>query len=91
MLVDDSGNKSKDFKINLNDNRFDALFQPNNTFSIDPTDKHYNKEINERDKFQFTRIGYFCLDKDTTTDKLVFNKTVDLKVLVKDNKKKEEN
>jgi len=48
LLVDDSGNKSKDFKINLNDNRFDALFQPNNTFSIDPTDKHYNKEINEK-------------------------------------------
>ena len=37
------------------------------------------------DKFQFTRIGYFCLDKDTSENNLVFNKTVDLKVFVKDN------
>lgn len=36
------------------------------------------------DSFQFTRIGYFCLDKDTTENNLVFNKTVDLKVFVKD-------
>jgi len=29
--------------------------------------------------FQFERTGYFCLDKDSTKDKLVFNKTVGLK------------
>jgi glutaminyl-tRNA synthetase len=31
------------------------------------------------DKFQFERIGYFCKDKDSYTDKAVFNRTVTLK------------
>ncbi|RYD74283.1 MAG: glutamine--tRNA ligase/YqeY domain fusion protein [Sphingobacteriales bacterium] len=30
-------------------------------------------------RYQFIRKGYFCLDKDSTTDKLVFNRTVTLK------------
>jgi glutaminyl-tRNA synthetase len=29
--------------------------------------------------FQFLRMGYFCVDPDSTTDKLVFNRTVGLK------------
>ena len=29
--------------------------------------------------FQFMRIGYFCTDKDSTPEKLVFNKSVSLK------------
>ncbi len=29
--------------------------------------------------FQFMRQGYFCLDKDATPDKLVFNRSVELK------------
>lgn len=31
------------------------------------------------DKFQFQRVGYFTLDKDTTDEKLIFNKTVGLR------------
>ena len=31
------------------------------------------------DRFQFQRLGYFCVDKDSSTDKLVFNKTVGLR------------
>lgn len=31
------------------------------------------------DKFQFERKGYFCVDKDSTPGKLVFNRTVGLK------------
>ncbi|SDR85959.1 glutaminyl-tRNA synthetase [Gillisia sp. Hel1_33_143] len=31
------------------------------------------------DKFQFQRIGYFCVDKDSAVEKLVFNRTVTLK------------
>ena len=31
------------------------------------------------DRFQFLRKGYFCLDKDSTAQKLVFNQTVGLK------------
>ncbi len=32
-----------------------------------------------QERYQFLRKGYFCLDKDTTTQKLVFNRTVTLK------------
>jgi glutaminyl-tRNA synthetase len=31
------------------------------------------------DKFQFQRLGYFCVDYDSTPAKLVFNRTVQLK------------
>lgn len=31
------------------------------------------------DKFQFERIGYFAVDKDSTPEKLVFNRTVTLR------------
>jgi glutaminyl-tRNA synthetase len=31
------------------------------------------------DKFQFERLGYFCVDPDTSGSKLVFNRTVPLK------------
>lgn len=31
------------------------------------------------DKFQFQRIGYFCVDKQSSQNKLVFNRTVSLK------------
>ena len=39
------------------------------------------------DRFQFMRNGYFCVDtKDTTEDKLVFNRIVPLKISFKINK-----
>jgi glutaminyl-tRNA synthetase len=31
------------------------------------------------DRFQFERLGYFCVDKDSTADKPVFNRTVALR------------
>jgi glutaminyl-tRNA synthetase len=31
------------------------------------------------DRYQFERIGYFCVDPDSTTDNVVFNRTVSLK------------
>ncbi|MFT3907846.1 MAG: glutamine--tRNA ligase/YqeY domain fusion protein [Ferruginibacter sp.] len=31
------------------------------------------------ERYQFIRKGYFCLDKDSTTDRLVFNRTATLK------------
>lgn len=36
-------------------------------------------EANQGDKFQFERVGYFCLDKDSTPEKQIFNRTVGLK------------
>jgi len=38
------------------------------------------KEVKKGDKFQFLRHGYFCVDtKDSTKEKLVFNRIVSLK------------
>ncbi len=37
--------------------------------------------------YQFQRLGYFCLDKNSTDDKLIFNKTVGLRDTWKKNKK----
>ncbi len=37
------------------------------------------KDSQPEDKFQFQRLGYFVVDKDTTSEKLVFNRTVPLR------------
>ncbi len=37
------------------------------------------KNVSVGDTFQFMRQGYFCVDKDTTDDKIIFNRTVALK------------
>ena len=31
------------------------------------------------DRYQFERLGYFCADKDSSTERLVFNRTVELR------------
>ncbi|MFN9970662.1 MAG: glutamine--tRNA ligase, partial [Phycisphaerae bacterium] len=31
------------------------------------------------DRFQFERMGYFCVDRDSSPGRLVFNRTVTLK------------
>jgi glutaminyl-tRNA synthetase len=43
------------------------------------------------DKFQFQRLGYFTVDKDSTSEKLVFNRTVGLKDAWEEKGKKDEN
>ncbi len=37
------------------------------------------KTLKDGDTVQFERMGYFCVDKDSTENKLVFNRTVALK------------
>ena len=37
------------------------------------------KDAKPGDVFQFMRQGYFCVDKDSTPDNLIINRTVDLK------------
>ena len=37
------------------------------------------KDSNPGDRFQFERVGYFCVDPDSTEDKLVFNRTIALR------------
>ena len=37
------------------------------------------KDAQPGDKFQFERVGYFCVDIDSTPDKLILNRTVGLR------------
>lgn len=36
-------------------------------------------EAQQQDRFQFLRLGYFCVDKNSSPEKLIFNKTTGLK------------
>lgn len=37
------------------------------------------KNVKPLDKFQFQKVGYFCVDKNSTPEHIVFNRTVSLK------------
>ncbi|MDO9038180.1 MAG: glutamine--tRNA ligase, partial [Lutibacter sp.] len=63
-------NKEKDFKDFLNPDSLTVL-----EAFVEPS----LKEANVLDRFQFQRLGYFCVDKDTTEFHLVFNRTVPLR------------
>ena len=69
--ADPAGHKDRDFKEFLNPNSLriapSAFIEPG---------LHDAKPL---DKFQFIRKGYFCVDPDSTSDKMVFNLTVNLK------------
>lgn len=41
--------------------------------------ENYLKEVGDKESLQFMRKGYFIKDPDSTTDKLVFNRTVGLR------------
>ncbi len=43
------------------------------------------KSAKVEDKFQFQRIGYFCVDRESTEENLVFNRTVTLRDSWKNN------
>ncbi len=64
------GNKEVDFKEYINPNSLEII-----TGYLEPS----LKESKIGDKFQFQRLGYFTMDKDSTADNLVFNKTVGLR------------
>ena len=66
-----SGDKEKDFKEFINP---DSLVVLNNAL-IEPS---VNK-AQIGDRLQFERKGYFCVDKDSTKEKIVFNRTVTLR------------
>ena len=74
---EDSGGDFKDY-INP------ASLQTITTAYIEPS----LKNVTETMRYQFIRKGYFCLDKDATPERLVFNRTVTLKdAWVKETKK----
>lgn len=69
--IEDLSAGDDDFKVHLNPNSLKVL---SNVFA-EPS----LMEATIHDRFQFMRIGYFCLDSDSTKDKLVFNRTVMLR------------
>jgi len=69
--VEDPGNEDADFKEYLNPDSLQIL--PNAYIESDLADAIPGKG------YQFIRKGYFTLDKHSTSDKLVFNRTVTLK------------
>lgn len=64
------GDKEVDFKAYINPNSLEII-----TGYLEPS----LASAKDGDRFQFQRLGYFCVDKDSTNEKLVFNKTVGLK------------
>jgi glutaminyl-tRNA synthetase len=64
------GNKEIDFKEFINPNSLEII-----TGYVEPS----LQSAKELDQFQFQRLGYFCVDKDSSASNLVFNKTVGLK------------
>ena len=64
------GNKEVDFKEYINPDSLKVI-----TGYVEPSLKTAVSGY----KFQFQRLGYFCVDKDSTPEKLVFNKTVGLR------------
>ncbi len=63
--------EGSDFKSNLNPNSLE-LIQP---CYVEPS----LKNAKPLSRYQFERLGYFCVDPDTTANKLVFNRTVSLR------------
>jgi glutaminyl-tRNA synthetase len=62
--------KDKDFMEFVNPNSLEVI-----TGYAEPS----MKDLKVEDKVQFQRLGYFVVDKDTTADKMVFNRTVPLR------------
>ena len=64
------GDKDVDFMEHLNPNSLETI-----TGYLEPS----LSEVQPMDIFQFQRLGYFNVDKDSTAEHLVFNKTVGLR------------
>ncbi|MEQ1799147.1 MAG: glutamine--tRNA ligase/YqeY domain fusion protein [Lacibacter sp.] len=68
--VENAANEEGDFKDYINPDSLKVV-----TGYAEPS----LKEATLTDRFQFMRKGYYCLDKDTNSTKLIFNRTVTLK------------
>ncbi len=71
MVEDPAGEKERDFRELLNP---DSLIVKKNCKV-----EEYLADAKPMDSFQFQRIGYFNVDKDSTPGNLIFNRTVALK------------
>ena len=70
LMLGEQENEADDFIAKLNPNSLEVLTSMAEA-SI--------KDAKIGDKFQFLRQGYFCIDPDTTADKIVINRIVGLR------------
>ena len=61
----------EDFTANLNPNSLEIVTEA----KLEPS----LAEAKAGNRYQFERLGYFCVDPDTTSERLVFNRTVPLR------------
>jgi len=71
LILEDASQVGDDFKKFINPDSLTVL----ENVLVEPSLK--GAELGKN--YQFIRKGYYCLDKDSTGDKLVFNRTVGLK------------
>jgi glutaminyl-tRNA synthetase len=69
--VEDPGSEEGDFKDYINPDSLQILKEA----FIEPE----LSKASSKERYQFLRKGYFCLDQESTKEKLVFNRTVTLK------------
>ncbi len=69
--VEDPGSEDGDFKDYINPDSMQVLPK----VYIEPS----LAEAQPMQQFQFLRKGYFCVDTESTSDKIIFNRTVTLK------------
>ncbi len=65
------GDKEVDFKTFINRDSLTVLNNCKIELAV--------KDTKPQDKYQFQRIGYFCVDDDSTSEQLIFNRTATLK------------
>jgi len=70
-VVDPTGQKGVEFKEFINPHSLDILPE----CKVEPA----LSTLKPYDRFQFERLGYFCVDLETTQNKLVLNRTVELR------------
>lgn len=71
LKEDPAGEAEEDFKNHLNPKSLEVL----TGCQVEPSLGNAKPE----DRFQFLRLGYFCLDPDSSVDWLAFNRTVSLR------------
>lgn len=65
------GDKEVDFKTLINKDSLTVLNDCKIELAL--------KDAKPQERFQFQRIGYFCVDNDSTSERLIFNRTATLK------------
>lgn len=68
---DPTGHEDQDFKEFINPDSLQIIERA----YVEPS----LREAQPEDRFQFMRKGYYCVDRDSTEDKLIFNQTVTLR------------